>query len=132
MITKADRLPVEPPGSSDLRLTRLYYLVYFASLGFISPFLNLYLVHRGLSGTEIGIVGAVVAVITLIAAPFWANRNDRWKNPRGVLQILLFVTGLGYLWLSQQTLFWGIVLVSGVQGIFGAGIPALSDSLALR
>jgi PPP family 3-phenylpropionic acid transporter len=123
---------IMPPEQRNIFPTRLYYLVWFAGLGFVSPFLNLFFVHLGLNGTEIGWVSASVSVVTLIAAPFCANRNDRWRNPRSVLQLLLFFAGLGYLWLSQQVLFWGIVLVSVLQAFVGAGVPALSDAFALR
>src|SRR5260221_9728851 len=95
----------------DLWPTRLYFLLLYASLGSISPFLNLFYVHLGLTGTQIGTVAAIASVVTLLAAPFWANRNDRWRSPRRVLQLFLFLTALALLALSQQTLFWGIVLV---------------------
>jgi PPP family 3-phenylpropionic acid transporter len=116
----------------DLWTTRLYFLLLYASAGSISPFLNLFYVHLGLNGTEIGIVAALASVVTLVASPFWANRNDQWRNPRTVLQLFLVFTALALLGLSLQTVFWGIVLVSMFQASVNAGISPLSDSLAIR
>ncbi len=116
----------------DLWATRLYFLLWYAALGFVAPFLNLFYVHLGLNGTQIGWLSAIAAVITLIAAPIWANRTDQWRNPRSVLQLLVFFSGLSYLWLSQQGAFWMIMLVTVVHAVLSAGIPALSDGLALR
>jgi PPP family 3-phenylpropionic acid transporter len=109
----------------------MYFLLWFAAQGFSMPFLNLFYVGLGLSGTEIGWVTSIGSIVILIASPLWANHNDRWRNPRGILQLLLVVTGLTFFWQSQQVLFWGIVLVRICQAIFSAGIPPLSDSLAL-
>jgi PPP family 3-phenylpropionic acid transporter len=115
----------------DLWLTRLYYFALLGGMGFISPFLNIFYVRLGLSGTQIGWVAAAGAAVTLFAAPFWASRNDKWRNPQGMLQVFLMFTALGYLWLSQQTLFLGVMLVGIFRALAGAGISPLSDSLAL-
>jgi PPP family 3-phenylpropionic acid transporter len=111
--------------------TRIYFLLWFASLGFSMPFLNLFYVGLGLSGTEIGWITSIGSIVILIASPLWANQNDRWRNPRAALQLLLFFTGLSFLWQSQQVLFWGLVLVRMCMALVSAGIPPLSDSLAL-
>src|SRR5258708_4323404 len=97
----------------------------------MSPFLNLFLIQRGLDGTQIGWATSIFAFVTLIAAPFWTNRNTRWHSPRGILQLFLVLTALSYLWLAWQTLFWGVALVFVVRALVSAGISPLSDSLAL-
>lgn len=116
---------------NDLTLTRLYYFLFYGGTGFMSPFLNLFLIQRGLDGTQIGWATSIFAFVTLIAAPFWTNRNTRWHSPRGILQLFLVLTGLSYLWLTAQTLFWGVALVNVVRALVSAGISPLSDSLAL-
>src|SRR3954452_8983607 len=87
----------------DLRLTRFYYLLFFGGNGFMSPFLNIYYVKLGLSGAEVGIITAVAAAVTLVAAPYWASKNESWKNPRAILQAFMVAGSLGYLLLTQQT-----------------------------
>jgi MFS family permease len=115
----------------DLRLTRLYYFVFLGGTGFILPFLNLFFVRRGLSGTQIGAVVASGSVVALMAGPFWASHNERWRNPRAMLQASLLCMALGYLLLSQQTLFWGIIALTVFRILISAGVGPLSDSLAL-
>jgi len=118
--------------SNNIWPTRLYYVFLFAGAGFVTPFLNLFFVHLGLHGTEIGWITAISAVVTLIAAPIWTNRNNRWQNPRIVLQMLLVFTSLTLVLLSQQTLFLGIILIITLNAFIGAGIVPISDGLALR
>jgi PPP family 3-phenylpropionic acid transporter len=115
----------------DLRFTRLYYFVFYGGVGFISPFLNIFYVRLGLNGTQIGWNAAVAALITLIAAPLWASKGERWLNPRRMLQTALLLSALGYFLLIWQSLFWGIVAVTIFRTLVGAGLSPLSDGLAL-
>ncbi len=120
-----------PSSTRDLWLTRLYYLICFGGTGFISPFLNLFFVRLGFSGSRIGWIMASCSVVALVAAPFWTSRNDKWRNPRAVLQVFLILTALSYLWLSQQTLYWGVLGAMLLRTFVYVGVPPLSDSLAL-
>lgn len=115
----------------NLRFTRLYYFLFYGGSGFMTPFLSLFYVQQGLSGTQIGWVTSIGAAVTLVAAPIWAHRNAHWRNPRGMLQLFLVLTALSFLWISQQTLFWGIAVGAIFRALVGAGISPLSDSLAL-
>jgi PPP family 3-phenylpropionic acid transporter len=115
----------------DLKFTRLYYFFFYGGVGFISPFLNIFYVRLGLSGTQIGWNAAVASLITLVAAPFWANKGERWLNPRVMLQMALLLSALGYFLLAWQTVFWGIVAVTIFRTLVGAGLSPLSDGLAL-
>lgn len=115
----------------DLWLTRLFYLASLGGTGFIAPFLNLYFVRLGLSGTQIGVVAAAGSIAAMIAAPLWASASRDRPNGRFILQLSLVLNALGYLWLGQQAAFLGIAIVILIRGLAGAGISPLSDSLAL-
>jgi PPP family 3-phenylpropionic acid transporter len=115
----------------NLSLTRLYYLLFFGGNGFLLPFQSLFFVHIGLSGTQIGWVTSLASFVTLLAAPFWAQRNASWHNPRTAMQAFVVLTSLCHLWMSQQVMFWGVALVMLLRALVGAGIMPLSDSLAV-
>ncbi len=118
-------------GERNLWLTRLYYFFFLGGTGFIVPFLNLFFLRVGLSGTDIGVVAAVGSAVALAAAPIWTTQIRRWGNPRGMLQISLLLTALAYLWLGSQSIFLGIILVTVVRFLVGSGISPQSDSIAL-
>ncbi|CAG0985839.1 hypothetical protein ARNL5_02835 [Anaerolineae bacterium] len=115
---------------SDLRWTRWYYF-FLGGQGFIAPYLNLFYTRLLLTGAEIGIIKAAGSVILLFLSPFWANQSERAANPKRLLQMALFFTAMGYLLLSQQTAFWGILVVSVLMSLVGAGMLPLTEGLAV-
>src|SRR5258708_27383787 len=92
--------------SNNIWPTRLYYIFLFAGAGFVTPFLNLFFVHLGLHGTEIGWITAISAVGNLIPSPIWTQRNKRWENPRIRIKRLRFFSrpSLGHLLQHTQLL----------------------------
>ncbi len=115
----------------DLWLARLYYWLFLGGGGFILPFLNLFYVRVGLTGTDIGLVAAVASLIGLVTAPVWASESRKRENPRGLLQLALLLTAISYLGLGFQAAFWGIVLLTAARALVSSGVSPLSDALTL-
>jgi PPP family 3-phenylpropionic acid transporter len=116
-------------GRRTLWSIRLYYFALYGGSAFLFPFLGLYFRRRGLSGTQIGFLGAAGATAALLAAPLWGWWSDRATHPQRVLQTALLTTALGVLCLSQQRVFGWIAAVRSVQALAGAGVEPLSDAL---
>jgi PPP family 3-phenylpropionic acid transporter len=114
----------------DLWLVRWYYLALAAGGGSLIPFISLFYERRGLSGTEIGLLGAVVSAAALAAAPLWGWWSDTTQQPRRLLQIALAGSALCMLALSGQTLFGWMLVIVAVEALIGAAIEPLSDNLA--
>jgi MFS family permease len=116
----------------DLRLIRLYYFITIGAGGFLLPFLSLYFRQRGLSGTQIGLLGTVQAIASLVAAPAWGRWDDRLKRPRRLLQAALLGTAVISLILGRQDTFIAIALLVGIDAIITAGLSPMSDILAVN
>lgn len=117
--------------NTSLHFMRLYYLSWFIASGALFPFANLFFVERGLSGTEIGLLSTVGALVSMVAAPIWGRWNDTSANPRRLLQLALLGSALLHVWLSQQFSFWWIVCIIALEPLLGAGIEPLSSSAAV-
>ena len=121
--SSAPPMPLAPaPLQRALWIARLYYFGFFAALGAIVPFFNVYLQQRGMSGTEIGLVSALPPIIALISNPFWSGVADRWQTHQRVLATLAVVAGvasLAFIWVSS---FWAILAVLCVVAFF-RGLP---------
>ncbi len=115
----------------DVWRIRLYFLMWIGGNAFLMPFVSLFFVREGLSGTEIGLVSTVTSAVALLAAPLWGRLSDITTHPVLLLQIELAGSALCMLWLSQQHLFVWIALVVAIEALLSAGTTPLSDALAL-
>lgn len=120
-----------PPGRRDLWLTRGFYLFWFAGLGFITPFLTLYYLSIGLTGTEIGLIGTLSGVVTLLAAPLWTARYTRLKRPARIFQRVVAIYAAGTWGLLAAVNFFGMAALSAARALVGAGISPIMDGMAL-
>ena len=89
----------------DLIFARAYYFAFMGGWGFVLPFINLFYVSLGLSGTQIGTIGSVSAVVGLIVSPIIVSEIKKRPQARGILQVSLMLGAICYFLLGQQALF---------------------------
>lgn len=116
----------------NLFFIRLYYLFWLGAGGFIYPFISLFYKQQGLSGTQMGWLGTIGAVIGLASAPLIGRISDNVPNPRRVLQICLVGSAVLFLALSQQKIFIWIAIIIAFEAMIGAPIYPLSDAQAMN
>jgi MFS transporter, PPP family, 3-phenylpropionic acid transporter len=105
-----------------------YYFMYFAALASLSPFLALYYEGRGLSGSQIGLLGAIMPLVTLVAAPLWSGFADATRRHKAIFTfaaISVIVTSLLIYNTASLTLLIPIVISFA---FLGAPIMPLMDS----
>lgn len=115
-----------------LAYIRLHYFIWLGGFGFLLPYLGLFYRDQGLTGTEIGMIGMVEAVVALLAAPLWGRWSDRMHRPRRVLQTALLATALAALWFGRQNSFVGLATAVSLYTLTGVAIFTLSDTLTLN
>ncbi len=113
-------------------MLRLYNLLFIGGGGFVIPFVSVFYVRQGLSGTQIGIISTISALVGLLAAPLWGRISDSSAQPRRVLQIALLGGVAYYLALSRQTSFLPMALLAAGGALALAGCYPLTDALSLR
>lgn len=72
----------------------LYRLFQMAGSGALSPFLPLFLVERGLSFSQIGLLSAALTLMTLVVSPLWGSLADRLRCTK---PFILQATGISLL-----------------------------------
>jgi PPP family 3-phenylpropionic acid transporter len=125
-------LTSETTDRRDLWSVRLYYFTWIGGGGFLFPFITLFYRQQGLSGTEIGWLSTVGAIVALIAAPWWGRLSDRVTRPQRLAQLGLIASAAFTLLLGQQTVFGWMVVIVSVETLMSAGVSPLSDMLALN
>ncbi|MEE9185938.1 MAG: MFS transporter, partial [Candidatus Binatia bacterium] len=56
----------------------LFWFIYMGALGIFFPYYSLYLrENAGLSGSQVGLVLAIIPLVGIVAQPFWGQVADR-------------------------------------------------------
>src|ERR1044071_1521857 len=116
----------------DLIFARAYYFSYMGGWGFILPFINLFYVSLGLSGTQIGTIGSVSSTVGLIVSPVLVAQIKKRPQARGILQTSLLLGAIIYFVLGHQTAFLPILGIVFIQALLGSGIMPASDAMAVH
>lgn len=107
--------PKAPQTHSDRRglaVGRAYYFVLmFALAGFVS-FVNLFYESLGMTGTELGMIGAATAMLGLFAMPFLSAIADMRQWHKQMLIVGACASGFCSLLYFGINGFWGALIVS--------------------
>ena len=118
-----------PP--KDLFFARAYYFSYMGGWGFVLPFVNLFYVSIGLSGTQIGTIASLSAIVSLVVSPVVVTEIKKLPQARLILQLCLVLGAMGYFLLGQQTVFLAILIIVFFHTIATAAIMPTSDAMAV-
>jgi len=103
-------------------------------LGIFFPFFSLYLhENAGLTGTQLGVVLAVMPLVGIAAQPFWGYVADRTGLRARILALLCLGAGVGYATLGQARGFLGILAATALLATFSSALipTCVSVTLAL-
>lgn len=79
---------------------KLFYFLYFSSLGALLPYLALYYKQMKLTPSQVGILMGLKPFVEFICTPLWGAFVDRFKKGKSVLLLSLLVTALSQFSLS--------------------------------
>ncbi len=110
----------------------LFWFVYMASVGIVLPYYSLYLKENaGLSGTELGLVLAILPLVSIAAQPFWGQVADRTGARSRILVLLSLGSAMGYLGIAAAQGFWSILLATAALAAFGTAVLPITISVTL-
>lgn len=119
------------PAKKDLFFARAYYFAFMGGWGFILPFTNLFYVSLGLSGTQVGTISSLAAIVSLLVSPIVVTEIKKMPQARLILQLCLVLGAVAYFILGQQIFFSAILLIVFFHTVVTAGIMPTSDSMAV-
>ena len=111
---------------------RFTYVLFFAAICTIVPFLNLHFQRLGFSGQHIGVLNALPPAVTLVSATLWAIVADRLHLHNYVLRVMLVGAALSVLSLSFAASFLLIAVLFVLYAFFQSPVPPLLDTAALE
>lgn len=111
---------------------RLSYLLLFAAIGILFNYYALYLQRAGLTGTQVGLVLAVLPLARLLSQPAWGLIGDIYRLRRVILSGACFGSALVGLALARSDNFAWLLAVTIVLAILNGPIGPFCDALALE
>lgn len=96
------------------------------------PYINVYFRDIGLTGTQIGLIGMVSALVAALGAMLWGLLTDRLGKPRLLFGLSSFGTILFVFLLGQTLNFPLILLLAGLFSLFNRPAYTLVDTTTLR
>ena len=109
----------------------LFWFFYFAGLGIFFPYYGLYLhENAALTGTQVGIVLAVVPLVGSTAQLLWGQIADRTGARTRVLAVVTVGAALGYSALGATSGFPTIVMATAVLALFATAIVPVAVSVS--
>lgn len=110
----------------------LFWFLYLGAQGVFFPYYSLYLKENaGLSGTEVGVVLAVIPLVEIVAQIFWGQVADRSGARSRVLAFLSFGASAGYMLLGRARGFPAILLATAALAIFATAVIPMTVSVTL-
>ncbi len=113
----------------------LIYFTYFAALSGFGTFRNVYLEDIGMTGFEMGMLGAIITVFAVVAQPVWGVVTDWRGAQREILLVAAAVTAVAVLFYPLGPRFEATFLVIAfgtmLYALFHAPITPITDSLVL-
>ena len=110
---------------------KLLYFLYYAATASLLPFLVLYYAQLGFSGRQIGVLSALLPVMTLLGVPLWSAAADASGRYRTVIllsaQAALVLTLLS----AWATTYLRLLAVVGGLSLCVAPLMPLTDTAVL-
>ena len=110
----------------------LFWFLQMGGLGIFFPFFALYLrENAGLTGTEAGLVYAMIPAVSLAAPALWGRIADRASSPARVLGLITAGTAFGHVTLGLLDGFVPLLAGTALLAAFGTAVIPLGVSVSL-
>ena len=111
--------------------SRGLFFLQFAAIGIYVTFGNLFLAERGLSATQIGLIGTLSALAGVGSSSLWGYLADRSGRMKQLLAIAAAGTALAAIFFPFAHGFFPLLLLATGVGLFSSAMAAMIDASAL-
>jgi PPP family 3-phenylpropionic acid transporter len=130
-LTEQPSSPLPEARHRRLWLVWLLFFFQYAAVGAYSTYIYIYLHDAGLTGTQIGVVNMVGALVGVGSSVLWGYLSDRSGNPRLLMAIGAMGAMAAVQFVPFAHEFGTFVLITIVANLLGSALFTLADSTAL-
>jgi PPP family 3-phenylpropionic acid transporter len=110
---------------------RIQYFLYFGAMGVFLPYFNLYCLHIGFSGFQIGSLSAVRAIVLILFSILWGFLADRKGLRRPIFILCSFASTALWVLFLFTTDFRFMLVITIAYGAFYAPIISFLEAFAM-
>ncbi len=110
----------------------LFYGIFWGHHGLLWPFLNVYLVGLGISGSQLGVISALTPAMTMLVVPFITSLADRKARRATLLATFCGALAISYILLGTARDFYGVLACALVLAFCTSPTVPLADALVIR
>lgn len=111
---------------------RMFFALQYAAVGVFFAYIALYLSSIGLSGSQVGLLLAMMPLIGFLVQPLWGLLSDIYHVHRSALVLTSFGVALTMIAYANTTDFRLLLLLTVVHAVLRAPTMILGNSLALE
>ena len=109
-----------------------FYVVYFAALSSLMPYLVLFYQARSFSGAQIGLLTGIPPLVTLVAAPFWTGLADSKHWHKRIMGLGILVAVIVSFLLPSFSGFLFVFALIILYNTFISPVASLADSATMN
>ncbi|MCX7681090.1 MAG: MFS transporter [Anaerolineae bacterium] len=111
---------------------KLFYFFFFAAMSCLFPFLALYYRQIGLTGRQIGLLGGISPLVSLVAAPLWGALADATRQHKKLMLLALVLSVVAVGGLSIAPDFPWLMVAVIAFAFFGAPTMPIVDNTVVE
>jgi len=108
-----------------------FYLLYYAAIASLGPFVVLFYRQLGFTGAQIGLLAGMSPLIMLVGAPFWTGIADATRRHRLILSLTIAVVVVLVPIFPNFKAFGSIIMLLALFSFFAAPITSFADSATM-
>jgi PPP family 3-phenylpropionic acid transporter len=108
-----------------------FYLLYYAAIASLGPFIVLYYRQLGFTGAQIGLLAGMSPLIMLVGAPFWTGIADATRRHRLTLSLTIAVVVVLVPIFPNFKAFGSVIMLLALFSFFAAPITSFADSATM-
>ncbi len=110
----------------------VFLMAYYITNSVFQSFMALYYKDLGLNDTKIGLINAMIAMVSVFAMQFWGKMGDRAKSRNRLLAFMCVSAGIIMLMVRFVSAFWLLLLMITFFASFYTSLQPMGDSIVLQ
>lgn len=120
------------PPPRDLTVLRMVYFFFFSAVGVFFPFINIYFLNIGLSGSQIGFINTLSPLLAMATGPLFGYLSDRFGITRLLMMIAAGGAIVAALGMSAVLSYPLLLVFAAVLALFFTPLIPMIDSIQLK